>query len=45
MRFLDIGRAKWREYKLVHGLKTSRIGNKEKAHVKDLEALLESFRK
>ena len=44
MKFLDIGRTTFSEYK-KYGLKTSKIGNKERVHQDDLDEFLKGFRK
>ena len=45
MKFLDVERTTFSDYKKLHGLKTSKIGNKEKVSVDDLDEFLRSFRK
>ncbi len=45
MKFLDVGRTTFSEYKKLYGLKTSKIGNKERVHQDDLDEFLKNFRK
>lgn len=42
MQFLDIGRTTFSEYK-KYGLKTSKIGNKERVHRDHLDEFLRGF--
>ena len=42
MKFLDIGRTTFSEYK-KYSLKTSRIGNKERVHQDDLDEFLRTL--
>jgi len=45
MRFLDVERTTFADYKKLYGLKTSKIGNKERVHLDDLDEFLRNFRK
>jgi len=45
MKFLDVERTTFTIYKKRYGLKTSKIGNKERVHLDDLDEFLKNFRK
>jgi hypothetical protein len=45
MQYLNVGRTTYAQYKKLHGLKTSTIGYRERAHIDDLDEFLRRFRK
>ena len=45
MKFLDVERTTFADYKKLHGLKTSKVRGKERVHLDDLDDFLKRYRK